>query len=223
MTTLAERLNFLLKDKGLTQAQFAEMIGIKQPSAQKILAGDTKNPRNILDIANILGVDPNWLQSGIGSPTIVQGNAGIIGNNNTLNDSHIVMGERTAHRKKSVTPPLVAQADFSLPTLFKSVELNVNNGANAFFVASDNLMQPTIEQGDVVFVDRSISSFTGNGIYLLDSFGAVSIQRVQRLLNGKYRVFDDSNTQSIEMDETQFLDISLIGKVVDIWQVKKKM
>ncbi|WP_179108572.1 helix-turn-helix domain-containing protein, partial [Rodentibacter caecimuris] len=37
MGTLATRLNKLLKEKDINQTEFAEMVGIKQPSMQRIL------------------------------------------------------------------------------------------------------------------------------------------------------------------------------------------
>ena len=62
--TLAKRLQALLLEKGMSQTEFASMVGIAQPSMNKILSGATKNPRKIVEMANVLGVDPNWLQNG---------------------------------------------------------------------------------------------------------------------------------------------------------------
>ena len=68
MTTLAERLAALMTDKGLSQAELARMTGLKQPSIFKIVSGQTLNPKNILEIATVLGVNPHWLKTGEGSP-----------------------------------------------------------------------------------------------------------------------------------------------------------
>lgn len=62
--TLAKRLQALLLEKGMSQTEFASMVGIAQPSMNKILSGATKNPRKIVEMANVLGVNPNWLQNG---------------------------------------------------------------------------------------------------------------------------------------------------------------
>ena len=40
------------------------MIGIAQPSMQKILAGETRNPRKIVEIAKELGTTPDYLLYG---------------------------------------------------------------------------------------------------------------------------------------------------------------
>ena len=45
MTTLSERLTALMSEKGLSQAELARMIGVKQPSIFKILSGQTLNPK----------------------------------------------------------------------------------------------------------------------------------------------------------------------------------
>ena len=64
MTTLGERLKFLLIERNVTQAELAEMVGTTQGAISNIVKGETQKPRNILEIANALGVDPNWLKYG---------------------------------------------------------------------------------------------------------------------------------------------------------------
>ncbi|NYA48861.1 XRE family transcriptional regulator [Haemophilus haemolyticus] len=64
MTTLAERLKRTLLERNLTQNDLAEMVGTTQGAISNIVKGETQKPRNILEIANALGVDPNWLRNG---------------------------------------------------------------------------------------------------------------------------------------------------------------
>ena len=68
MATLSERLTSLMYEKGISQAELARLIGIKQPSVFKILSGETRNPKKILEIATALNVDPHWLKTGEGDP-----------------------------------------------------------------------------------------------------------------------------------------------------------
>jgi transcriptional regulator with XRE-family HTH domain len=63
--TLASRLRYARERKGLTQEELARAVGTSQQVINHIETGQTKKPRKIEDIANILGVSPAWLQFGI--------------------------------------------------------------------------------------------------------------------------------------------------------------
>ncbi|MDM8056555.1 XRE family transcriptional regulator [Klebsiella aerogenes] len=65
MDTLAARLKFARENKGLSQAQLADMIGLSQQSVAKIENGETLQPRKIKEIAKALDVSQKWLQLGI--------------------------------------------------------------------------------------------------------------------------------------------------------------
>ena len=54
----------MLIERNVTQAELAEMVGTTQGAISNIVKGETQKPRNILEIANALGVDPNWLKYG---------------------------------------------------------------------------------------------------------------------------------------------------------------
>lgn len=64
MSTLAERLKKSRKDKNLTQKELGDMIGLSQNSIQKIENGSTQEPKKIVQIAEVLGVNVGWLQTG---------------------------------------------------------------------------------------------------------------------------------------------------------------
>lgn len=65
MDTLAARLKIARENKGLSQAQLADMIGLSQQSVAKIENGETLQPRKIKEIAKALDVSQKWLQLGI--------------------------------------------------------------------------------------------------------------------------------------------------------------
>jgi len=62
--TLAKRLIEAREKSGLTQAQLAEKVGIKQQSIYQIEDGQTKKPRHIEKIAEVLNVSSSWLLFG---------------------------------------------------------------------------------------------------------------------------------------------------------------
>lgn len=64
MSTLGQRLKVLLAEKGISQAELAEMVNTTQMAISYIIGDKTKNPKSLLDIASVLNVDPNWLRNG---------------------------------------------------------------------------------------------------------------------------------------------------------------
>lgn len=69
MNTLANRLKTARKNAKLTQAKIAESVGIKQPTYQALEAGKVEKSAYLVDIARVLGVNPDWLATGEGSMT----------------------------------------------------------------------------------------------------------------------------------------------------------
>lgn len=68
MSQLGSRIKAVLGEKGLTQAQLARLVGVKQQTISYICAPDSPatTSRYATKIAQVLGVNPAWLQSGEG-------------------------------------------------------------------------------------------------------------------------------------------------------------
>ncbi len=58
------RLRTARRDKGLTQERLAQKAGTNQAVIQKIENGKSLRPRQIMQIAEVLDVNPAWLQFG---------------------------------------------------------------------------------------------------------------------------------------------------------------
>lgn len=65
--TISQRVKQRRTDLGLTQAEVAEQAGITQQSYQQLEAGETKRPRNLLEIASALKCTAQWLMYGASS------------------------------------------------------------------------------------------------------------------------------------------------------------
>ncbi|WP_281523855.1 helix-turn-helix domain-containing protein [Turicimonas muris] len=70
MSTLPERIDFLLKLRGINQAQLADLIGIKKSAITNLKNGRSKSfsAENALTIAKKLNINPYWLVFGEGDP-----------------------------------------------------------------------------------------------------------------------------------------------------------
>ena len=61
---IGARLRMVRKEKGLTQAELGELVGNNRAAVQKIENGYSLQPRNPMDLAEALDVNPAWLQFG---------------------------------------------------------------------------------------------------------------------------------------------------------------
>ncbi len=68
MEDLSHRLKQKRAELNLTQAQLAEMVGVKQQSIQLIESGKTQRPRLLFELANALKCDAAWLLYGKSGP-----------------------------------------------------------------------------------------------------------------------------------------------------------
>jgi transcriptional regulator with XRE-family HTH domain len=68
MSTLAERIRTAMDESGVTQAELARACGVKPPSVHGWLSGKSKYLRgeNLLQAAQVLGVNEDWLANGRG-------------------------------------------------------------------------------------------------------------------------------------------------------------
>jgi len=66
MDTLAKRLKFARKERGLTQEQLSENAGVAQSDISKLERGDSQKTTNLIRLAKALACNPEWLDTGDG-------------------------------------------------------------------------------------------------------------------------------------------------------------
>lgn len=70
MSTLSERIDWLIKHFEISQSALANLAGVKQPSVASWLSGKTKNMKSgpALALCSKLPISQEWLVNGIGEP-----------------------------------------------------------------------------------------------------------------------------------------------------------
>lgn len=66
LATLGQRLKFARKQRGFTQPQLAELVGMKQPDISKIENGGIQQTTGIARLADVLQVPARWLETNEG-------------------------------------------------------------------------------------------------------------------------------------------------------------
>lgn len=214
MTTLSERLTALMDDKGLSQAELARMIGVKQPSIFKILSGQTLNPKNILEIATALNVDPHWLKTGEGDPDpsyrIVE--VSEPQNPNTVRiDILDVEASAGSGAYLSPTEQGLLSQEFDL-TFFRQQFGRADAKHLKLITVKGDSMAPTLESGDLLYVDISENYFAADGLYVFTFDGQTFIKRLQKV--GKEMLVISDNPTYKEWTFTQDDDVFIHGRVI---------
>jgi len=73
-------------------------------------------------------------------------------------------------------------------------------------------MEPTLQDGSIVFVDRTQTNINKNGIFIASTTGGLFIKRIQQRVDGMVELISDNSLyppQSIDPNE-----VTIIGKVV---------
>lgn len=83
-------------------------------------------------------------------------------------------------------------------------------------------MQGSIENGDVLFVDASVTAYDGDGIYVIARGGDVQVKRLQRLNGDVLAVISDNRafeTERLVGDEAN--GVIICGRVLAAWTIKR--
>jgi phage repressor protein C with HTH and peptisase S24 domain len=80
-------------------------------------------------------------------------------------------------------------------------------------------MEGTINDKDLVIVDKGVQDFIGDGIYVLTWHQELYIKRVMRLDEDHYRLISDN--QHYENQTARIEDVTIHAKVLLIWNARK--
>ncbi|HBQ7927579.1 TPA: helix-turn-helix transcriptional regulator [Klebsiella pneumoniae] len=216
-TTLAERLREARKAADMTQKTLGDAVGVSQAAIQKIETGRAAQTTKLLDIAKALRVRPEWLSSGTGAMR-----ADGDDDKKPSHINHDVFRVDILDLAVSAGPGIVNQ---EFVEILHSVEYapaearHMFDGRKAENIRIINVrgdsMSGTIEPGDLLFVDISVKSFDGDGIYAFLYDDTAHIKRLQKMKD-KLLVISDNKSYAawdpIEKDEMN--RVFVFGKVI---------
>ncbi|WP_438612878.1 S24 family peptidase [Klebsiella variicola] len=216
-TTLAERLREARKAADMTQKTLGDTVGVSQAAIQKIETGRAAQTTKLLDIAKALRVRPEWLSSGTGAMR-----ADGDDDKKPSHINHDVFRVDILDLAVSAGPGIVNQ---EFVEILHSVEYapaearHMFDGRKAENIRIINVrgdsMSGTIEPGDLLFVDISVKSFDGDGIYAFLYDDTAHVKRLQKMKD-KLLVISDNKSYAawdpIEKDEMN--RVFVFGKVI---------
>lgn len=199
---IADRLDVLMKAKGLTQYRLGELSGVPQPTIQRILSRETKSPKTstIEALAAALGVSGGKLLAGD------QDNAGgvALGQLSPWDDS-------TPLGEDEVAIPFFKEVELAAGHgLAPAVELNhrklrfsrstldacgVDEANAACATVRGNSMERLICDGSTIGIDRGRTEIRDGEIYAIDQEGMLRVKYLYRLPGGGLRLRSENSTE----------------------------
>ncbi|EKQ1113548.1 helix-turn-helix transcriptional regulator [Morganella morganii] len=225
MKTMHDRIKQARLAKKMTQAELAEKVGVTPQSVQQWESVTEPKKNRVVKIAEILGVEANWLL--FGSDT------------------------RDGIPVKDFKPREVAEWDSSTPLdddevevpYYKSIELAAGNGCNggsdnngyklrfsrstlrrygispkdvASFPVHGESMSPVIPNGTTVFVNCGDKTIVDGGIYFIEQDGLLRIKQLLRQ-PGKL-IIRSYNSIDFPDEEADPTTVKIVGRVFN-WSV----
>ena len=225
MNTLKDRLEELMAEYGLdTQQQLADFAGVSKGLVGQWFNGSTglgAKPLSAFDKKTRFSI--NWLTEGTGDkyktyalPAITESesedrirfprlNAEATCGAGTINDHHIEVVDYVT----------VASA-------WAREKLGGNLNKIQVITARGDSMEPTIEDGDVMFVDTAIEAFEGDGLYLLWYIDGLKAKRLQSTVGGGLMIISDNNSYQTETVRGEDLNaVHIIGRIRGAWRLSQ--
>lgn len=225
MNTLKDRLEELMAEYGLdTQQQLADFAGVSKGLVGQWFNGSTglgAKPLSAFDKKTRFSI--NWLTKGTGDkykthvlPAITESesedrirfprlNAEATCGAGTINDHYIEVVDYVT----------VASA-------WAREKLGGNLNKIQVITARGDSMEPTIEDGDVMFVDTAVEAFEGDGLYLLWYIDGLKAKRLQSTVGGGLMIISDNDSYRTETVSGEDLNaVHIIGRIRGAWRLSQ--
>ncbi|ELY4541853.1 LexA family transcriptional regulator [Cronobacter sakazakii] len=211
----AERINELLRLKGWSQAELARQLGVTAQSVQYWTTGET-SPRGkrLARLSEISGLPQSWFLGESESPKFPSTcrndthadsvRFSVLDVEFSCGDGSSVKGDFIdVVRSIELDPEYARQLVGNRP--FKNIEIGNARGDS---------MAPTISPGDLLFLDKSITYFDGDGIYAFCFDGECYVKRLQKIGSKMVVLSDNSNYQPWSIEKEAFNMLYIQSKVI---------
>jgi phage repressor protein C with HTH and peptisase S24 domain len=221
--SLAERLKTARESMGIGQKEMAAQCHASYRTWQGYEAGETPPTAKTIEALVRLGFNANWLMTGDGDMKAGEAELPpgctrplIWENEEDLGDSYYLIPRYDVHA--DCGGGAVVESEQVLERLaFVKQWVNAHHQPSDLFLisAQGHSMQPSINEGDILLIDKSRSRVTEDGIYILSVDHELIAKRLQRLYDGSIKIVSDNKAypeQLVPYDQVDKLII--VGRVV---------
>lgn len=208
---LSERIKEAMRDRDISQGMLANRVGLSQPAVWRLVNGSSKSSRKIIPIAAVLGVSPEWLESGNGPKSGVDD----------------AIGDESLYRISAIDPEMIAGCDETINAkarAVRSVNLSEEYARNLFgnrppedirlLTMPNDAMGKTIADGSLLFVDIKVNKVTSDGVYVFINDGVLDVRRLQRQGVRFCVISDNELYEKYHIEERDVFNVGILGRVI---------
>lgn len=218
METIGQRIKRLREDKGWTQRDLGARANCSAGAIGNVEAGTRERPRNLLDIANALGVDPYYLETGNTSQhsSFAPPGSGVAvySNEDELGDSYVWI-DRFDLALSAGTGELQWVVHEKDPIAFRSRFFEAkrlsSRDCRALYVRGKS-MEPYLMDGDTVLIDTSKTQPEDGEIFAVYFDDQYWIKAINIIPNGIRLVSLNPAFTPIDVTGDQLESVKIIGK-----------
>lgn len=228
MNTLKDRLEELMAEYGLdTQQQLADFAGVSKGLVGQWFNGSTglgAKPLSAFDKKTRFSI--NWLTEGTGDKYKTHVLPAITESESSESEDSIRFPRLNAEATcgaGTINDHYIEVVDYvTVAAAWAREKLGGNLNKIQVITARGDSMGPTIENGDVMFVDTSVEAFDGDGLYLLWYIDGLKAKRLQSTVGGGLMIISDNSSYRTETVRGEDLNaVRIIGRIRGAWRLSQ--
>lgn len=226
--SLHERMQKLMHEKNIRQVDLANITGNSKVSVSKWMRGEAiPKAQALIEIAKALGTTQEWLLNGEETPSHLNHHNVVVWDESTpLSADEVEIAFYKTMRLACGSGSLVEVNSCDRGAMRVPRELLDRLGIyrdKAFSApAEDDSMKPTINDGDLIYVDENRTQIKDGRIFAIEHGDIYRCKRLYRLPNGGVRIVSD-NKEEYPEEILSEEDISNQGfKILGwVWKIDK--
>lgn len=228
MKTMRDRIKQARLAKDMTQAELADAVGVSPQSVQQWETSTEPRKNRVMKIAEILGVDANWL---------------LFGRPESENRKDVVKieledGSNVQERYKVEILDIEASAGSGVMVLddfietITAIEYSAEEAKRLFggrtadtvkmITVKGDSMSGTFEPRDQIFVDITVNHFDGDGIYVFILDNQLYIKRLQMQYKKLAVISDNPRYETWYLEDNSIDGMFIQAKVLVSQSIKYK-
>lgn len=226
--SLHERMKKLMLEKNIRQVDLANITGNSKVSVLKWLRGDAIPKAQALnDISRALGTTQEWLLTGKGEPYQARHHNVVVWDENTpleADEVEIAFYKNMRLACGSGSLVEVNSSDRGAMRVPRDLldRLGVYRDKAFSAPAEDDSMKPTINDGDLVYVDENRTQIKDGRIFAIQHGDIYRCKRLYKLPNGGVRIVSDNKEEypeeTLSEEEIDQQGFKILGWV---WKIDK--
>ncbi len=184
METIGSRIKREREAQGVDRAELSRRSGVGYTTISELERGGMKSSTKLRVIAEALGVSLRWLETGKGDRT-ESGSVSQIAETEKPASDHVHVAQLDGEadmgdgRVNDDYPEVIRSMDFTPAYIRSIVGFVPPPGRLVLVTGRGDSMIPVIQPGESLMVDTGVTSFDGDGIYLINTGNGQQVKGLQ--------------------------------------------